>query len=137
MIGLLSLGWRLAAAVPVAFFPGAEIRLTPIIGAAPEVILANDITETGTEAPLQFRACFTTPMSQALLTETYRVYDAATPPAADLDCFDTGNIAAALHTGEAIAFLSEPGIAPGIDRVVAVYADGRAYAWHQPTASRE
>jgi hypothetical protein len=34
-------------------------------------------------------------------------------------------------TGEAVAFLSEPGIHPGVDRVVAVFQDGRAYAWHQ------
>ena len=33
--------------------------------------------------------------------------------------------------GEALAFLSQAGIAPQIDRVVAVSPDGRAYAWHQ------
>jgi hypothetical protein len=33
--------------------------------------------------------------------------------------------------GEALAFLSEPNIHPGVDRVVAVFPDGRAFAWHQ------
>ena len=46
------------------------------------------------------------------------------------DCFDAEKIGDALETGEAIAFLASR-IAPQIDRVVAVFADGRAYAWHQ------
>ena len=33
--------------------------------------------------------------------------------------------------GEALAFLSQSDIAPDVDRVVAVFADGRAFAWHQ------
>jgi hypothetical protein len=31
--------------------------------------------------------------------------------------------------------LSEPEIHPGVDRVVAVFPDGRAFAWHQLNAS--
>ncbi|MDT8856651.1 DUF6446 family protein [Paracoccaceae bacterium Fryx2] len=123
---------------PVAFTPGAEIRLTPIIGAVPEVIVADDVTGIdASSSPLRFRACFTTPLSQAMLTETYRVYDAATPLIAPgwFDCFDAARIGAALETGEAIAFLSEPDIVPGIDRVVAVFPDGRAFAWHQMNQS--
>ena len=34
-----------------------------------------------------------------------------------------------------LAFLSEPDIHPGVDRVVAVFGDGRAYAWHQLNGS--
>ena len=119
---------------PVAFRPGAEIRLTTIAGGAPEVIIADGVTGIdATSSPLRFRACFTTPLSQAMLTETYRVYDGAEPTNAPgwFDCFDAARIGAALEAGEAIAFLSEAGIAPQIDRVVAVFPDGRAYAWHQ------
>ncbi len=119
---------------PAAFTPGEEIRLTPIIGEAPEVILAENVQGIdATSSPLRFRACFTTPMSQAMLTETYRVYDEATPLVAPgwFDCFNAENIGRALETGEAIAFLSEPNVVPGIDRVVAVFPDGNAYAWHQ------
>lgn len=119
---------------PVAFQPGAEIRLTPIIGQVPEVIVANDVTGIdANSSPLRFRACFTTPLSQAMLTETYLVYDAAEPLVAPgwFDCFDAVAIGQALETGEAIAFLSEPAIHPDVDRVVAVFPDGRAYAWHQ------
>ncbi|WP_444667013.1 DUF6446 family protein [Cereibacter changlensis] len=125
---------------PVAFTPGEEIRLTPIIGEEPEVIVANDVTGIdANSSPLRFRACFTTPLSQAMLTETYRVYDEATPLVAPgwFDCFDAGQIDAALKTGEAIAFLSEAEVADGIDRVVAVFADGRGYAWHQLNPEEE
>ena len=39
--------------------------------------------------------------------------------------------------GEALAFLSEPLKDYGMDRVVAVFPDGRAYAWHQLNAEAD
>lgn len=119
---------------PVVFTPGAEIRLVPLAGDVPEPILVEEVVGTDAESsPIKFRACFRTPLSLAMLTETYRPYENAVPlnaPAA-FSCFDAAAIGAALKTGEAIAFLSEPGIHPGVDRVVAVFQDGRAFAWHQ------
>lgn len=117
-----------------AFTPGAEIMLTPIESDVPEPILAEAVTGIDADSsPLRFRACFKTPMTQAMLTETYRAYDGAEPLIAPswFDCFDAAEIGAALEKGEALAFLSQSGIAPDVDRVVAVFADGRAYAWHQ------
>jgi hypothetical protein len=125
---------------PASFQPGAEIRLTPIASDQPEVIVVDNIEGIDADSsPLRFRACFTTPLSQAMLTETYRVYEKADPLIAPgwFSCFDAARIGAALQTGEAIAFLSEPEISPGVDRVVAVFADGRAYAWHQLNGSLE
>ena len=119
---------------PAVFTPGAEIKLTPIIGDAPEAIVVKDVQGIDADSsPLRFRACFTTPLSLATLTETYKVYDAAEPTIAPgwFDCFDAGKIADALDSGEALAFLSQSAVAPQIDRVVAVFPDGRAYAWHQ------
>jgi hypothetical protein len=119
---------------PVVFTPGAEIRLVPLASDQPEPILVEGIEGTDAESsPIKFRACFTTPMSLAMLTETYRPYENAVPliaPSA-FPCFDAAAIGAALKSGEALAFLSEPEIHPGVDRVVAVFADGRAFAWHQ------
>ena len=91
--------------VPVSFTPGTEITLVPIEGAVPE----------------------------ATLTETYRLYDRPTPLTAPgwFDCFDADAIGEALERGEALAFLSQANIARGVDRVVAVFPDGRAFAWHQ------
>jgi hypothetical protein len=119
---------------PVSFTPGAEITLVPIDGTLPEAIVVENIQgiDAGS-SPLRFRACFTTPLTQATLTETYRLYDRPTPLTAPgwFDCFDADAIGEALERGEALAFLSHSDIARGVDRVVAVFADGRAFAWHQ------
>lgn len=117
-----------------AFTPGAEIVLTPIESDQPEAILAENVQGIDAESsPLRFRACFQTPLTQGMLTETYRAYDGAEPLNAPswFDCFDAAAIGAALESGEALAFLSQSNIAPDVDRVVAVFSDGRAYAWQQ------
>ena len=123
---------------PVAFQPGAEIRLVPLTSNQPEAIIVDGIEGIDADSsPIKFRACFTTPLTLATLTETYRDYPGAEPLVAPtgFDCFDAEAIGKALETGEALAFLSEPNIHPGVDRVVAVFADGRAYAWQQLNAS--
>lgn len=122
---------------PVAFTPGAEIRLVPLVGGQPEPIVVAGVQGIDAKtSPIKFRACFTTPLTLATLTETYRDYPGAEPLVAPsgFDCFDADAIGRALETGEALAFLSEPNIHPGVDRVVAVFADGRAYAWQQLNA---
>jgi hypothetical protein len=121
---------------PAVFAPGQEILLTPIASDQPETIIAEGVTgiDAGS-SPLRFRACFSTPLTLATLTETYRLYEGPTPLTAPgwFDCFDAAAIGAALEKGEALAFLSQAGIAPGVDRVVAVFPDGSAFAWHQLT----
>lgn len=123
---------------PVAFQPGAEIRLVPLVSGQPEAIIVNGIEGIDADSsPIKFRACFTTPLTLAMLTETYKTYEGAEPLVAPrgFDCFDAEAIGRALDSGEALAFLSEPNIHPGVDRVVAVFGDGRAYAWHQLNGS--
>ena len=118
----------------VSFAPGNEISLTLIESGLPEPILAEGIEGIDADSsPLRFRACFHTPLSQAMLTETYKTYDGAVPLIAPswFGCFDANAIGEALEKGEAIAFLSQANIAPQVDRVVAVFPDGRAFAWHQ------
>ena len=125
---------------PVAFQPGQEIRLVPLTSDQPEPIVAEAVEGIdAASSPIKFRACFRTPLSLAMLTETYRDYPAAEPLIAPrgFDCFDAAAIGKALETGEALAFLSEPEIHPGVDRVVAVFPDGRAFAWHQLNGSLE
>jgi hypothetical protein len=119
---------------PVSFTPGTEITLVPIEGAVPEAIVVENIEGIDADSsPLRFRACFTTPLTQATLTETYRLYDRPTPLTAPgwFGCFDADAIGEALERGEALAFLSQANISKGVDRVVAVFPDGRAFAWHQ------
>ena len=111
-----------------------EINLTMVGDGGLEPLLVDDLraVDAGT-SPLKFRACFTTPSGLAMLTETFEIYDRAEPLTAPawFDCFDAGEIARALESGEAVAFTGQRDIADGADRVVAVFSDGRAYAWHQ------
>jgi Family of unknown function (DUF6446) len=126
--------------VPVAFPQGAEVRLVSLTSGQPEPILVEGIEGIDAKSsPIKFRACFRTPMSLAMLTETYVSYDDAAPLVAPsaFPCFDAMALGAALDSGEALAFLSEPNITYGIDRVVAVTGDGRGYAWHQINACGE
>lgn len=125
---------------PVNFVPGQEIMLTPIESGIPEPILADNIRGIDADSsPLRFRACFHTNMTLAMLSETYQTYPDPVPLIGpkSFDCFDANEIGEALERGEALAFLSQSAIAPQIDRVVAVFPDGRAYAWHQIAPNTE
>ncbi|GEM_PF-608633 len=142
--GIVIIAWGAAVAIwggqafaldaPVSAPPGPDITLTTIESGQPEPILTEAVKgiDAGNGA-LGFRACFSTPMTQAMLSETYVAYPGAEPKVAHgwFACFDAHTIAAALARGEALAFLSHSNIAADVDRVVAVFPDGRAYAWHQ------
>ncbi|SNR25400.1 histidine kinase [Paracoccus sediminis] len=47
------------------------------------------------------------------------------------DCFDYGRLTEDLESGAAQAVLSQSEIRPDVDRVLAIYPDGRVYGWHQ------
>jgi hypothetical protein len=119
--------------------PAAVIRLTPLAGPSEPILVDNFQGIDAESSPLRFRGCFTTPTSLATLTETYAEYEAPTPLNAPgwFSCFDAARIGADLEAGAALAFMSEPDIHPGVDRVVAVYPDGRAFAWHQLNESAD
>ncbi len=111
----------------------ADVRLTNLVTGEAEPILFDSFQAIDADSsPIRYRACFTTPQSLATLTETFVIRDDAEPRTAPgwFDCFDAEQIGADLQ-GEAIAFLGVENIHYGIDRIVAVYPDGRAYAWHQ------
>ncbi|MCC1481483.1 DUF6446 family protein [Roseibaca sp. Y0-43] len=96
---------------------------------------ASEVAVTGFEgidansSPIRFRACFTV----AEPASAFAPYDGATPLNAPgwFDCFDAGAIGAALEAGEAQAVTAQANLVYGIDRVAAIFPDGRAYAWHQ------
>jgi hypothetical protein len=89
-------------------------------------------------SPLRFRGCFTVEDPAALIARAVPYPDAAPLIAPDwFTCFDAPAIGAALEAGEAQAILSQPEVRPGADRVIAVFPDGRAYAWHQWNGSLE
>lgn len=111
-----------------------DVQLTTVSSGMAEPILSQNFKAIDSgSSPLRYRACFETPMSEAMLTETYVVYDNPIPNVAPgwFDCFDAQVIGAALEAGEATAFLGIANVHYGFDRVVAVFPDGRGYSWHQ------
>lgn len=117
-----------------------EIHLINLNTGQPEAILSENVKAIDTveegvriSGAISFRACFDTLQSQAMLTETFVMFDRAVPMTAPswFDCFDAREIGLALEEGNAIAFMSHENISYGVDRVVAVMPDGRGYAWHQ------
>lgn len=112
----------------------AEVQLVSVVSDMPEPIVINTFEAIDAESsPIRYRACFTTEMSLALLTETYVGLDQATPRNAPhwFDCFNAEAIAAELDAGTALPFLGEKNVEFGVDRIVAITQDGRGYVWHE------
>lgn len=111
-----------------------DVQLTSLFsGMAEPVAFENFKGIDGDSSPIRYRACFELSLSLAALSETYVLYDDPVPTVAPgwFDCYDAGAVGTALETGDALAFLGEANVVYGIDRVVAVFRDGRARAWHQ------
>ncbi len=122
----------------VELSPDAVV-MTSVTSGQPEPLLVEDFDAIDAiSSPLRYRACFTTPISLATLTETYQIIENAEPRVAPgwFDCFDAEQIGADIRT-DAVVFMGVANIQYGIDRVVAVYPDGRGYAWHQINACGE
>ena len=118
----------------VVFTQDNALKLTPLTSDLAEPIaVANVQAIDASSSPLRFRACFTTSLDRSILLSHYKTYEKAVPLNAPswFDCFDAKKIEDALGSGDAVAFLSQANIAPDIDRVIAVFANGEAFAWHQ------
>ncbi|MFK7752049.1 MAG: DUF6446 family protein [Sedimentitalea sp.] len=114
--------------------PGQDVTLVSLVSELPEPILYDSFQAIDAESsPIRYRACFTTTMSHALMTETYVLLEDATPRNAPgwFDCFDAAAIAAELDAGTALPFLGAKNVHYGVDRIVAITEDGRGYAWHE------
>lgn len=119
---------------PVAADQVDAVEMTSLITGLPEEILADAVEAIDADSsPIRFRACFTTPMSQSFLTESYVLYDGAIPLTAPgwFECFDATEIGDALAAGTGLAFMGQENIEYGVDRIVAVLEDGRGFVWHQ------
>ena len=108
--------------------PDARIAVTTPAG-------TRDLTLTDFEgidadsSPLRWRACAVADDVPADALP----FDDPTPLIAPrwFDCFDAQQIGADLESGAARAVLSMAEIRPDVDRVLAVYPDGRIFGWHQ------
>jgi hypothetical protein len=111
-----------------------DVQLTSILIGAPETVLYDEFRAIDADSsPIRYRACFSTSMSHAMLTETYLLDDEAVPLTAPgwFDCFDAREIGAAMEEGRALAFLGAANIEYGVDRMVAIHEDGRGWVWDQ------
>lgn len=96
-------------------------------------VALDPIGFTGIDAdssPLRWRACF---RLDAPLPADVLPFPDPTPLNGPnwFDCYDAARIGADLQSGAARAILSQSEIRPDVDRVLAIYPDGRAYGWHQ------
>ena len=108
--------------------PDATIAVTTAAGEQP-LPLAGFEGIDADSSPLRWRACAT---SDAVPADALP-FDDATPLNAPgwFACFDAGRIGTDLENGAARAVLSVSDIRPDVDRVLAIYPDGRVYGWHQ------
>lgn len=113
---------------------GEDVLVTAMDSGEPEGIAHDGFEGIDAESsPIRYRACFSTPVPLAELSETYQPYEGAVPLEAPgwFECFDAGALGEKLESGSAKAFMGEENIEYGIDRIVAVAEDGRGWVWHQ------
>ncbi|MEO0371529.1 MAG: DUF6446 family protein [Pseudomonadota bacterium] len=119
---------------------GEDVQLTALASGETEVIAYDGFMAIdANSSPIRYRACFTTDLTQKVLSERFEAYADAVPLKAPgwFDCFDANAVGQALEDGSARAFLGQRDVIYGIDRVVAVFGDGRGYVWHQINACGE
>jgi len=83
-------------------------------------------------SPIRYRACFDVTIVPPDLTPYPQAEPLTTP--GWFDCYDAPVIGAALEDGSAKAYLGQSNITWGVDRIVAIMADGRGFSWHQINA---
>ena len=111
-----------------------DVQLTSLVSGEAEPILYNGFEGIdANSSPIRYRACFTTSLSRDTLGGTYEPYEDAVPLEAPgwFECFDAGEVGAGLSDGTAHAYLGQRDVIYGIDRIVAIFEDGRGFVWHQ------
>ncbi|WP_050931810.1 DUF6446 family protein [Aestuariivita boseongensis] len=112
----------------------AQVQLIRQDNNAPEDIEFTAFQAVDADSsPIRFRACFETSASLDDLSAAYVDAGPVIPRNAPgwFECFDAEAIAEALSAGTARAYLGQKNIHYGVDRIVAVTADGRGYIWHE------
>ncbi|MDE3081378.1 MAG: histidine kinase [Paracoccaceae bacterium] len=126
----------------VTLGPDLVMTMVPKNESQPVPVQADDFKGIDADSsPIRFRACFTVATPLPELTARYTAYPKAEPLLAPhwFSCFSAKTISLALKAGAAKAFLAQKGVAKDVDRVIAVFPDGRAFAWQQldPSVSQD
>ena len=115
-------------------FSQGDVSLTSLESGQPERIPVTTFEGIDADSsPIRYRACFTTTLSTALLTETFTTLDKSEPRNAPdwFECFDANQIGEDLKARLATAYMGQANYEFGIDRIVAINDDGRGFVWHQ------
>jgi len=130
MIGLLVFTAVFAAALwyalNYAYFEQFTVNQVEIAGELYDVSNFEGIDATS--SPLHLRACFR--LSRPVEAPIAEMPTPLVGPGW-FECFDAEAIDNALESGAAVAYLAAAETAAGVDRIVAVYPDGRAFMWRQ------
>ena len=116
--------------------PVTEIRPVQLITLADGTAQTVDQSDTraidADSSPIRYRSCFSTTLTAQAASAIYVPAPNAEPRIAPgwFDCFDATAIGTAIEAGTMATFLSVKNIAYGVDRVVALGADGNGYSWH-------
>ena len=114
--------------------PGADVELVSLDTGRSETIPYSGFHAIDADSsPIRYRACFTTTLTNADLAASYVSLENMTPRNGPgwFDCFDAKEIGAALLAGTAQTYLGTKNLSYGVDRVVAVFDDGRGFVWHE------
>lgn len=106
-----------------------EITIQNDLSTAPSPVSVTNLRAIDSDSsPIRFRACF-----EVTEPVTGMAYAQAVPLNAPgwFECFDAAGIGADLEAGRAVAVLGHANFIYGVDRVLALYPDGRGVAWHQ------
>ncbi|WP_299078294.1 DUF6446 family protein [uncultured Ruegeria sp.] len=113
--------------------PGADVVLLAEGADRPQPIPYTGFQAIDADSsPIRYRACFETELTLDELRATYIPAEEATPLTAPgwFDCYDAIELADAMKTGQAEAFIGVKNVHFGVDRIVAVTQDGRGFIWH-------
>ena len=108
---------------------GGEVALTLADG-EPAIVPVTDASAIDADSsPLRYRACF----REALDPAAFEPYPAAEPTVGPrwFGCYDAGEATRAIEEGAAAPVLGTANLTYGVDRVAALFADGRGMMWHQ------
>lgn len=108
----------------------AEMVVTRADGSLHPVAVDGFRAIDADSSPIRWRSCFTVDAAQMADAAPY-------PDATPLNgphwfrCYSARALTGDLGSGAARAVLGQSDIRPDVDRVFAVYPDGRAFGWHQ------
>ncbi|WP_439138242.1 DUF6446 family protein [Roseicyclus sp.] len=111
----------------------ADLEVSTTTGARSALAHSDFRGIDAASSPLRFRACFRLDRAALAVLDGAVTHPDPTPLIAPdwFDCYDARAIGEAIATGAARAVLSVHDIHRGVDRVIAAFPDGRAFAWHQ------